>query len=94
MAVGEVDVDALLARLTSWQISEWMAFYAIEPFGEQRADLRAAIVAMVMANATRDEKKRREPFSIDDFMPKFDQESKPAQTWQQQKALMMALTKR
>lgn len=30
-----------------------MAFYQIDPWGDQRADLRSAILAMVMANAWR-----------------------------------------
>ena len=67
-----MNVDALLDRLTSRQIAEWMAYYTIEPFGEQRADLRAAIVASTVANANRDPAKRREPFSPTDFMPQFE----------------------
>jgi hypothetical protein len=45
MTVGE-----LLARISSAELTEWMAYDAIEPFGEERADLRAGIVAAVTAN--------------------------------------------
>jgi hypothetical protein len=43
-------VAELLARISSAELTEWMAFDAIEPFGEARADLRAGIVAAVTAN--------------------------------------------
>ena len=42
----------------------------MEPRGEERADLRAGIVASTIANANRDPKKGK-PFKAEDFMPKF-----------------------
>lgn len=36
---------------------------------EEREDRRAAMLAAILANAHRDDKKRREPFDIEDFMP-------------------------
>jgi len=83
-----------------------MAYFSIEPFGEERADLRMATIACLIANANRDEKKRREPYTVQDFMPRFDPnpgaidphpgplpdgERERRQTWEQQKAMMMAL---
>jgi len=38
-------VRELLMRIDSRELSEWMAFYSIEPFGRTRADMRAAMVA-------------------------------------------------
>lgn len=46
-----------------------MAFARIEPFGEQRADLRMAIQAALLANIHRDKKKRHEPYKAAEFMP-------------------------
>ena len=46
-----------------------MAFAGIEPFGEERADVRAGIIASVIANVNRDAKKRSQPFAPSDFMP-------------------------
>jgi len=46
-----------------------MAYASLEPFGEERADVRAGIIAAVIANANRDRKKRPEPFTPADFMP-------------------------
>lgn len=43
----------------------------MEPRGEERADLRAGIIASTIANANRDPKKTK-PFKPGDFMPKFD----------------------
>lgn len=61
-------VDELLTRLTSRELSEWMAYASIEPFGEQRADLRAALVASVIANANRNPKKQPAAFTPSDFL--------------------------
>jgi hypothetical protein len=46
-----------------------MAFAKLEPFGEQRADLRMAIQAALLANIHRDKKRRSEPYKPADFMP-------------------------
>jgi hypothetical protein len=66
MPVGE-----LLRRTTSRELTEWMAFYELEPFGPERGDLRAGIVAATVANANRDPKKVKKAFEPQDFMPKF-----------------------
>lgn len=67
MTVGE-----LLARISSRELTEWMAYAQVEPFGEERGDLRAGIVASTIANVNRDTKKRRKPFEPEEFMPKFN----------------------
>lgn len=46
-----------------------MAYYSVEPFGEERGDLRTGILASVIANVNRDRKKRSEPYTPQDFMP-------------------------
>ena len=63
-------VKQLLSEIDSREISEWIAFNNIEPFGEQRADLRAAMIACVMANAWRG--KNQPAFKLDDFILNFD----------------------
>ena len=52
--------------MSSRELSEWIAYDALEPFGEQRADLRSAIVASTVANCHR---ASGTPFSVSDFMP-------------------------
>lgn len=46
---GRADVDDFLDTITRRQYREWLAYYSIQPFGDQRRDLRAAIVARSMA---------------------------------------------
>jgi flagellar basal body rod protein FlgC len=60
-----------------------MAYYQLEPFGEERDDLRAGIVASTIANANRNPKKRARPFQAKEFMPRFDEEREP-QSWEEQ----------
>lgn len=64
-------VTQLLAATTSGELTEWMAFYQMEPFGAERGDLQAGIVAATVANVNRDPKKQKKPYSAQDFMPKF-----------------------
>lgn len=63
----------LLARTTQREREEWAAYFDVEPWGEDRADLRMGIVASLIANVNRG--RNRPPFKPADFMPKFD---KPA----------------
>lgn len=83
MTVGE-----LLDRISSRELSEWMVYAQLEPFGEARADLRAGIVASTMANTVRDPKRRKKPFGPEEFMPQFDKEP---QTPDEQKSHMETL---
>ena len=39
----------MLDGMTTRQLNEWVAYYSIEPFGEDRRDLGTAIVAQTMA---------------------------------------------
>lgn len=64
-------VRRLLADTTSAELVEWMVYYQMEPFGPERADLQAGIVAATVANVNRDVKKQKKPYSAQDFMPKF-----------------------
>jgi hypothetical protein len=52
--------------MSSREFAEWAAYYQVEPFGEARADLRAAIVAKTMADLWRGE---GEPVPIENFLP-------------------------
>lgn len=69
MALG-MSVAQCQREVSAPELSEWIAYDHIEPFGERRADLRAGIVAAVTANAFRG--KDSKPFQASDFMPDFD----------------------
>lgn len=64
-------------RVDSREFASWMAYDRVDPFGEERADLRSAIVAATLANIHRG--KNAKPFEAADFMPRFDR-AKPKQT--------------
>ena len=81
MTVGE-----LLSRISSRELSEWRAYCGLEPFGEDRADLRAGIVASTVANVFR--KSGTKPYKAQDFMPKFGKEK---QDWREQLELVKAM---
>lgn len=65
----------MLAQMSAAQLRGWMAYYNIEPWGEDRGDLRAGIVAATVANAFR--KKGSRPMRPADFMPQFDAPYRP-----------------
>ena len=69
--------------LDSHQFAEWIAYDGLEPFGEERADLRNGIVASVVANANRG--KGQAAKRPTDFMPFY---KKPRQTSDQLLAAM------
>ncbi|MEM4234433.1 MAG: DUF4035 domain-containing protein [Candidatus Methanomethylicaceae archaeon] len=58
-----------LADMPWSELAVWLAYSNIEPFGEQRADLRSAIVSAVIANCHR--ASGVAPYSPSDFMPVF-----------------------
>ena len=73
MTVGE-----LLDRISSRELSEWMAYYMLEPFGAERDNLHAGLVAAMVHNVNRDPK-RGKPADPKDFMLEFgiEEEDEP-----------------
>ena len=51
-------------------MTEWMAFYSIEPFGSDTQYLGHAITASTIANVNRG--KNKKPHEVSEFMPKFE----------------------
>ena len=84
MTVGE-----LLRRIDSRELAEWMAYYAIEPFGEERDDLRTGIIASTMANSWRG--KGQKSMQPADFMPRFDGKKPKGQSLKDAKATFAKL---
>lgn len=82
--MGRLDVDTMLAEMSAGQWWEWIAYSHVDPFGEERGDLRAGIIAATIANANRNPKKRPRPFTPADFMPKVNQRPQKVQSWQEQ----------
>ena len=59
-------VRELLARVDSLELAEWMTFYGESPFGDERNDLQAGIIAATIANVNSSKGKAFQPI---DFMP-------------------------
>lgn len=60
-------VAELLGSMSSSEFAEWMAFDAIDPFGEPREDLRSGLLAATVANHAMSPPKT--PARPVDFMP-------------------------
>lgn len=78
-----------MAEIDSAEFAEWIAYYQVEPFGEERADLRAGIGAAVVANVNRGAGAKA--FSAVDFMPQFGGKRSDEQTPEQMMAVMLAV---
>lgn len=62
-------MDGLLEELTHREFLEWVAYERVEgPLGPGRQDYYLAQIAAVLANVHRDEGKRREPWTVQDFL--------------------------
>lgn len=64
--------------MSAAEFAEWMAYYRLDPFGEDRADLRTGILASVLANLFGGRRAGR--FKPLDFMPKFDRKRRQTST--------------
>lgn len=58
-------------RVTASEFAEWQAFYRLDPFGEERADYRMAILAALTTNLWLE--KGDKPTRPEDFLPRFGQ---------------------
>jgi len=64
LALGRT-VNELEQTLGSGELTEWKAYYSIEPFGQERDNWNTAMVAATVANYSG---KLRTAKNIDDFM--------------------------
>lgn len=68
------------------ELTEWMAYEMLEPFGERRADLRMGISTAALLNRQRGRGSRAvEP---KDLMPDFDKPFRPKQTQAEMKSII------
>jgi hypothetical protein len=61
-------------EISSAEFTEWLAFYELEPFGDQVADMRHGTAAALLANINRNSEMRPEPFKARDFINWGDQD--------------------
>jgi hypothetical protein len=60
-------------EIDSEEFTDWIAFFRMEPWGSEIADLRTGSVVSMIANTNRDVKKRPEPFGLLEFLPWADE---------------------
>jgi hypothetical protein len=60
-------VREMLSRIDSRELSEWLAYYGLNPWGPERADLRAGTIASTVANCMSD----KGNYKPSDFMPRY-----------------------
>lgn len=62
------------SRCDAVEFAEWMAEYRLEPFGDERGDINAAMICTLVANAMKG--KGGKTYKLSDFMPEFGKERK------------------
>lgn len=69
LKMQRLDVDAMLAEMTAPQLAQWLDYYQVEPWGEDRADLRNAQLMALLFNLFR--RRGTAPKRASDFMLRF-----------------------
>lgn len=64
-------------EVDSREFAEWMAYADVEPFGPEREDYRAGVIAALTANVNRDPKQRQQPYDVEDFFPRYGHKEAP-----------------
>lgn len=85
--LGEYNVDKILRELTAKQFAGWEHYFQLEPFGETRADYRAALIAKTVADVNRGS---RAPYDIEDFRLNFEEQSSGRRTQTPEEQLAIA----
>ena len=80
--LGLWDVDQLADEMPASTFYEWMAYYAVEPWGEVRGDISNAkgFATLCSITATAASAHKRITYKASDFMPKFGQPTKRPDT--------------
>lgn len=61
----------LVREMSREELTEWIAFSQLEPFGAEFEEYLAALIASVIAEVNRNRKKRGKAYSPRDFMQKW-----------------------
>lgn len=82
----------MLAQITWPQFLEWLAYDQLEPFGEEREDMRNAHIVQTLINLHRS--KNQEPYPLSRFVLTFGDYKPPPppqQDWRSMKSMMAAM---
>lgn len=88
--LGHVNVNRMLDQIHVGQFAEWQAYAQLEPFDEERMDVRFAHIVQTLINLKRGKKG---PKPLKDFVLKFgEREVAKPKSWQSLKAMGKFLT--
>ena len=62
-------LERLGREMSSYELTQWIAYFKVEPFGHVRGDIQAGVIASVIANSSPGRGKRT--YRPSDFMPDF-----------------------
>ena len=93
-----IPVGELQQRVSSKEFTEYLAYFNVEPWPEERADINSASIATLLANIHRDPQKQPTPFGIQDLKIDYwkqeeSQEERNEQTPEQMQGIMNNLKK-
>lgn len=72
LALGHRSVAEAKQHISSSEFTAWVAYDRISPLGMRRVDILFARLMWLLAEVNRDQKRRRRPFSVTDFLPPWD----------------------
>lgn len=67
----------LLTRMSSQELSDWMVYERVEPFGQERAAM--ALLTALTANIYRDPRRKPTAYTPDDFLFASDADEIPVE---------------
>lgn len=93
LALG-MSVRQAQAEISGNEFAEWIAVMELDPFGEERDDIRSALICRTLANALRPKGARAH--KLEEYMPDYDGSRRKAkrltdQNWRAQRAGMKAM---
>jgi hypothetical protein len=86
--IGGRTVGELAKRMDYEEFMTWIAYSLMEPFGDSRADWRAALMMAQTANMNRP--KGRSPYKASDFLLQFEERETREQTMDEMKLALYA----
>lgn len=84
MTVGDIR-----RRIDSRELTEWMAYERLEPFGERTTQMMLAQLTATVVNAV---KKKGKPVKLGELMPRFVDDEEKFVDWRDLKKRMQMMT--
>ena len=64
-----MSIARAMREIDSRELTYWMAYYKVEPWGARMDDIRMGMIASTIANCNRDPKRKPDPFQPIDYIP-------------------------